>query len=312
MALVVITGARGFIGKHLALYLSRCGDHVVGVGHGAWVESEALVWGVSHWINGDIHSSNLQSLLKCVGTPDSIFHLAGGSSVGTAISSPHEDFVRSVATTAQLLDWIRLESPATRLVAVSSAAVYGSGHLGGIAEDLAKEPFSPYGYHKLMMEQLCRSYAATYGTRVVVARLFSVYGSYLQKQLLWDLCTKLAGGASTIELGGNGEELRDWTDVRDVVRALNLLKELASDTVPTINVGTGKSTSVCEVGKIVKNAWPIVANIVFNGKSRVGDPFSLVADNSRLRALGFEWEFPVETGVCDYVEWYLRQASTIT
>ena len=96
-------------------------------------------------------------------------------------------------------------------------------------------PFSAYGYHKLMMEQLCRCYATTYGTRVAVTRLFSVYGSFLQKQLLWDLCTKLASGTSTVELGGTGEELRDWTDVRDVVRALSLVKELASDAVPILN-----------------------------------------------------------------------------
>jgi UDP-glucose 4-epimerase len=308
MALVWITGARGFIGRHLAAYLSRHGDQVAGIGHGAWVESDALAWGISQWINGDIHSGNLQSLRKRLGTPDIVFHLAGGSSVGAAIASPYEDFARTVTTTAELLDWIRLESPVTRLIAVSSAAVYGAGHQNGIAEDQARVPFSPYGYHKLMMEQLCRSYAATYGTRVVVARLFSVYGSFLQKQLLWDLCTKLTSGTATVELGGTGEELRDWTDVRDVVRALSLLNELASDAAPIVNVGTGRATSVREVASMVTDAWPTTASTIFSGKSRSGDPFSLVADGSRLRVLGFEWAVPVETGIRDYVEWYLRQA----
>jgi len=242
------------------------------------------------------------------GAPDFVYHLAGGSSVGAAIASPHEDFARTVATTAELLDWIRLESPATRLIAVSSAAVYGAGHQSSIAEDQARVPFSPYGYHKLMMEQLCRSYAATYGARVAVARLFSVYGSFLQKQLLWDLCTKLASGVSTVELGGTGEELRDWTDVRDVVRALSLVKDLASDAAPVVNAGTGRASSVREVASMVTDAWPTVANTIFSGKSRAGDPFSLVADGSRLQALGFEWAVPVETGICDYVAWFLRQA----
>jgi UDP-glucose 4-epimerase len=307
MARIWITGGRGFIGRHLARHLADTGNHVVGLGHGAWPEGEASHWGVERWLNGDIQPGNLRQLMLEGGVPDFVYHLAGGSSVGAAIASPNEDFARTVATTAQLLDWIRLESPGTRLIAVSSAAVYGAGHQGRIAEDQARVPYSPYGYHKLMMEQLCRSYAATYGTRVVVARLFSVYGDFLQKQLLWDLCTKLASGASTVELGGTGEELRDWTDVRDVVRALSLVKELASDAAPILNAGTGRATSVREVALMVTDAWPTVARIAFSGKSRTGDPFSLVADASRLGALGFEWAVSLEAGIRDYVEWFLCQ-----
>lgn len=213
-----------------------------------------------------------------------------------------------MSTTTELLDWVRLETPATRVIAISSAAVYGAGHSGGISEDKANVPFSPYGYHKLMMEQLCRSYAATYGTRVAVARLFSVYGSFLQKKLLWDLCTRLSAGVSTVELGGTGEELRDWTDVRDVVRALDMVKDLSSDAVPVVNVGTGRATDVRAVATLVAQAWPVKVDIVFNGKSRAGDPFSLIADGSRLRELGFGWRIAPEAGVRDYVQWYLRQA----
>jgi len=117
MAVVWITGARGFIGRHLASHLSASGDRVAGIGHGAWAESEALVWGVSHWIAGDIHSGNLRRLCQHAGAPDIVFHLAGGASVGAAIADPHEDFMRSVTATSQLLDWIRLESPATRVMA---------------------------------------------------------------------------------------------------------------------------------------------------------------------------------------------------
>jgi len=307
--LVWITGAYGFIGRHLASYLSGCGDRIIGLGHGTWETRKALSWGVSQWVNGDIDSLNLRSLCQQVGVPDIVFHLAGGSSVGAAISSPYEDFTRTVAATAELLDWIRLDSPATRLIAISSAAVYGAGYQGGIAEDRAQVPFSPYGYHKLMMEKLCQSYASTYGIQVAVARLFSVYGSYLQKQLLWDLCTKLASGVPSVELGGTGEELRDWTEVRDVVRALSLVKELASDAAPILNVGTGRAISVREAVSIVIGAWPTKANIVFSGKSRAGDPYSLIADDSRLRALGFECEVSAEKGIHDYVEWYLGLAA---
>ena len=308
MARIWITGGRGFIGRHLARYLAHAGHHVAGLGHGAWPEAEACRWGLVRWLNGDIQPGNLRQLTLEGGAPDFVYHLAGGSSVGMAIASPHEDFARTVATTAELLDWIRLESPGTRLIAVSSAAVYGAGQQNAITEDKAGAPYSPYGYHKLMMEQLCRSYASTYGTRVAIARLFSVYGSFLRKQLLWDLCTKLATGAASVELGGTGEELRDWTDVRDVVRALTLIKELASDVAPVVNAGTGRATSVRRVAELVTYAWPTEANIAFSGKSRTGDPFSLVSDSSRLQAHGFEWKVSVETGIPEYVDWYRYQA----
>ena len=303
-----ITGAQGFIGRHLASWLARHGHTVSGIGHGLWPQSEAAAWGVHHWLNGDIHSSNLQQLLRDCGTPEYIFHLAGGSSVSAAIASPHEDFARTVATTAELLDWMRLEASKTRLVAISSAAVYGAGHRGPISEDQVQLPFSPYGYHKLMMENLCRCYAVSYGLPLVVVRLFSVYGDWLKKQLLWDLCTKLASGAHQLELGGTGEELRDWTDVRDVVRVLRLTMDIAleANTMSVINGGTGQATSVREIAAQVLACWPTPAEVEFNGRSRPGDPFSLVAESSVLRAMGFEWSIPVDRGIRDYVQWYLQ------
>jgi UDP-glucose 4-epimerase len=205
---------------------------------------------------------------------------------------------------------MRLEARTARLVAISSAAVYGAGHAGPVSEDQAPLPFSPYGYHKLMMEDLCRSYAASYGLPAVVVRLFSVYGSGLKKQLLWDLCAKMASGPHQLELGGTGEELRDWTDVRDVVRALELTMDLGveANIMPVINVGTGQATSVREIAAQVLACWPTRPEVVFNGRSRPGDPFSLVADNSILRTMGFEWSIPVDKGIRDYVQWYLKYA----
>jgi UDP-glucose 4-epimerase len=310
MAQVWITGTRGFIGRHLAAWLARQGHTVAGIGHGPWPESEAAGWGVQRWRNGGIHSSNLQQLLRDAGTPDYIFHLAGGSSVGAAIAHPYEDFARTVAPTAELLEWMRLESRTSKLVTASSAAVYGAGHAGPIREDQARLPFSPYGYHKLMMENLCQSYAVSYGLSVTVVRLFSVYGSWLKKQLLWDICTKLASGTRQLVLGGTGEELRDWTDIRDVVRALELAMGLAfdSDVMLIFNAGSGQGTSVCRIAAMVLESWPAAAKVMFNGKARPGDPCSLVADGRFLQTKGFAWNIPVNCGIRDYVQWYLQSS----
>jgi UDP-glucose 4-epimerase len=310
MAQVWITGARGFIGRHLASWLSRQGHTVVGIGHGPWPPAEAQAWGVRCWLNGGIHASNLQQLLRDGGPPDYLFHLAGGSSVGASIASPYEDFARTVATTAELLEWMRIGARNARLVSVSSAAVYGAGHTGPIREQQALLPSSPYGYHKLMMEKLCLSYAETYGLSVVVVRLFSVYGSWLKKQVLWDMCSSLASGTRQLVLGGTGEELRDWTDIRDVVRALEFAMELASDpdAMAIFNVGSGQGTSVSRIAAMVLESWPAAAKVVFNGKARPGNPCNLVADGWFLQTKGFAWSVPVHSGVRDYVRWYLQSS----
>lgn len=306
MAQIWITGAHGFIGRYLARWMAERGHRVAGVGHGAWPEAEAAHWGVSFWLNGDISASNLGQMRQALGLPDVIFHLAGGSSVGAAIANPHEDFTRTVVTTAELLEWLRQYSPATRLVAVSSAAVYGAAHSGPIAEDARLTPFSPYGAHKLIMEELCRSYAVNFGLQVALPRLFSVYGPELKKQLLWDLCCKFAAGGR-VELGGTGDELRDWTNIQDVVRAIEQVAGLANDAAPVLNIATGVATPIREIASIVAMQWEGAAatgRIFFNGRSRTGDPLSLVANVDRMRAHNIECKTPVGSGIAAYVEWY--------
>src|SRR3954468_18229703 len=96
MSAVWVTGARGFIGRHLSRKLADQGATVVGLGHGAWPPSEAAHWGVSSWVNGSVTGSNLNALARAGGAPTSVFHLAGGSSVAAAIANPREDFSRTV------------------------------------------------------------------------------------------------------------------------------------------------------------------------------------------------------------------------
>jgi UDP-glucose 4-epimerase len=302
---VWITGARGFIGRHLARLLAERGHEVCGLGHGLWAEAEARGGGIVRWRNGVGRFDNLEAYAReRPRAPDVIFHLAGGASVGAAISGPLEDFDRTVQSTAELLEWVRQESPKTRVIAISSAAVYGAAGAGQLSEQTPCQPCSPYGFHKLMAEQLCRSYRESYGVRASAARLFSVYGPGLKKQLLWDLCTRLAAGEAGVQLGGSGAELRDWTDVRDVVRALALMAECAADLPSPLNVGSGAGTPVRRIAELICAAWPDAARVSFSGRSRPGDPFSLVADATRLAALGFDWTISVDTGIGDYVRWF--------
>ena len=299
-----VTGARGFIGRHLARELAGAGHAVHGIGHGAVEEDECKRLGLQSWINGEIEAANLDALAASHGLPSAVFHLAGGSSVGLAITHPLEDFNRTVASTARLLEWLRVHSPQSRLIAASSAAVYGSGHPGPIPETAALTPMSPYGQHKLMMEQLCRSYALSYGIVSTVVRLFSVYGEGLRKQLLWDICSRLQQDSRELVLGGTGEEIRDWCDVRDVVRLLAMVAQLPQgEPFRLINGGSGEALRVSEVASLLTGHWGKVS-VRFSGNVRAGDPFSLLADDAALRATGFAWHVRPARGIADYVRWF--------
>lgn len=304
MTMIWVTGGKGFIGHHLARHLAAEGNPVAGIGHGIWPGIEAEPWGMKYWVNGDVDVGNLEALRRLTGDPGVIFHLAGGSSVSTSLQNPFEDFSRTVGGTARLLDWVRTSVPEVKLVAASSAAVYGAQFAKPILEGAATRPYSPYGHHKLMMEQLCRSYSENYGLRCTIVRLFSVYGPGLRKQLLWDLCTRLAVGVSPIVLGGTGSEVRDWTEVDDVVRLLELAAGLPGLPGETVDGGSGVGTTVAEIARCLSDAWGSSTGIEFSGVKRPGDPYSLVADSSTLAALDFRWQIPVAHGIARYVDWF--------
>ena len=155
------------------------------------------------------------------------------------------------------------------------------------------------------MEQLCRSYAATFGIRSTVVRLFSVFGAHLRKQLLWDLCSRLHRGERTLVLGGTGAEIRDWTDVRDVARFLVKINDWPqSKPFDIINGGSGIGTSVAEIAESLTKNWGGDSVVKFSGAVRAGDPFSLVADPTFVHAAGFIWEIPLAQGISDYVGWF--------
>jgi len=300
-----ITGGKGFIGRHLAQQASWDGNRVYGIGHGVWPAEEAKKWGYTNWSNGEIEATNLSQLAHTSGLPDFVYHLAGGSSVGASLQNPHEDFFRTVESTSRLLEWLRLNAPEARVISVSSAAVYGAGHLGPIPEDTHVTPYSPYGSHKAMMEILCKSYAENFGLQIAIVRLFSVYGAGLEKQLIWDLCCKLAASKnSLVMLSGTGGELRDWLHVTDAASVLNLARSHCDVSCPVINGGTGFSTPIRQIAEMVCEAWGGKVSVEFNGIARKGDPASLVADCTKSSQLGFRPQVMLADGIREAVKWY--------
>jgi UDP-glucose 4-epimerase len=304
MTITWITGARGFIGQYLSRYLAKQGDHVFGLGHGAYPPEISTKFGIIRWINGEIDATNLRQLLDVSGYPSTIYHLAGGSSVGLSIQTPTEDFRRSVVSTAALLDWIRTTTPETRLVVSSSAAIYGDTKIDPIPEEGTYIPYSPYGFHKRASELLCESYTQNFGLNIAIVRLFSIYGPGLCKQLLWDLCCRLKEAPDVLNLQGTGREIRDWLYVEDAVNILVAAGQSSLDVPLILNGGTGIGTSVKSVTDLLCKHLHLSPQITFSGQQKAGDPFSLVADISKLQALNIPIQYSLTTGLEKYANWF--------
>ena len=273
-----ITGGRGFIGRHLARELSGRGRTVHALGHGAWLEDERQACGVSGWLNASVTAASLDALGARFGVPGVVYHLAGGASVGASLAAPREDFSRTVEATSELVEWIRTRAPEVPVVAVSSAAVYGDAWSTPIPVTAAPSPHSPYGAHKTAMESLLVGHARSFGLRVAIVRLFSVYGPGLEKQLIWDLCCRLAAGGDTLSLGGCGDEQRDFLYVADAVSMLAAAESAANREPAIFNGGTGRACTVRELAETLTRLWPARVALQFDGVRRPGDPRNLVAD----------------------------------
>lgn len=303
---ILVTGAFGSIGRNLSKYLSKQGYNVYGLGHGSWTKSEYESFGITDFVNADISIRNLSQFKKKFIDFCYIYHLAGGSSVGISIEDPYQDFFKTVVSTEEVLEWVRRESRETKIVVISSAAVYGSGHIGEISESAVLKPSSPYGYHKMMMENLCRSYGDNYNISSVIVRLFSVYGEEHRKQLIWDICCRLENKESDLLLHGTGRELRDWTEISDVVRLLEKSSELSSPNTPIINGGSGKGVSILEIAKRLISITNSSTQVRFSGKTRIGDPISLISTPASIKKVKFDWKISLDQGLINYSNWFKR------
>ena len=295
----LVTGAYGFIGRHIARRLATAGWHVSGLGHGAWSRDQWRQWGLADWHTADI---TLESLITYGRDPALIVHCAGSALVGFSVSHPYQDYLRTTHTTAAVLEYVRIYAAQAAVVLMSSAAVYGPAQGFPIGEAAPLRPISPYGVHKRMAEELCQSYARQYEVRAAVVRFFSVYGPGLRKQLLWDACNGLARGEG--EFGGTGAERRDWLHVDDGASLVVTAAEHASSSCPIVNGGSGSSPTVREVLEHLAERVDKAGSVRFSGAVRPGDPNRYEADISLARSWGWRPTVDWRSGVDAFASWF--------
>lgn len=232
----LITGATGFVGPHLVAHLTSEGDHVTGIGH---TDGPDL-------LDGDAWNDLVGSA-----APDVIYHLAGFSDVGASWKSPRTAFRLNAEGTMSVLEAARMNR-VKRVVLVSSADVYGIASPASLplTETAPIQPRSPYGASKQAAEALAQQYHRGWGLDVVVVRPFNHIGpgqspNFFAPAIASKIASAELAGGGTVTHGDLSPE-RDFTDVRDVVRAYRLIAT-AGRSGATYNVCTGKAVAMSSI-----------------------------------------------------------------
>lgn len=304
---VLVCGAAGFMGRNVCEMLTRRGIVPIGIGRGTLSAQDQQFLGLMAWHSADVTLDSLHTVLQGE-EPSAIIHCAGTGSVGAVYKAPHDAYISSVGSTAAILEFVRTQCrQRTRVVYVSSSAVYGSCEEGDSTESTRCQPVSPYGFLKLAGEDLCRAYSQSFGVRVAVIRPFSVYGNGLRKQLLWDAMNKLI--ANDYSFLGTGCELRDWIHVDDVS---SLLCDVATDlSLPDFDVFNASHAQ-----KSVRDILELLASAAdrpqlqpaFTGAAHTGNPQRLTGSSEHAhKVLGWSPSVALEQGLSAYVQWFHQQ-----
>jgi GDP-4-dehydro-6-deoxy-D-mannose reductase len=294
----LITGASGFAGRHLRAACEEAGDEVVPASREDGV---------------DLLDAGAARELVARTRPDAVYHLAARAHVGESWGDPAGFLRDNLALTVNVLEAVRLEAPGAVVVAVGSGEVYGPPARLPVAEDAPLNPQNPYAVSKASADLLAGFYADGHGLRVIRARPFNHAGP--GQEPIYAIASfarqvALGEGDPLVVTTGNPDTRRDYTDVRDVVRAYRLLAEHAEPGI--YNVCSGVSASAGElVGALARQAGRQVDHRIDRSLVRAHEVQEVRGSSERLRAAtGWQPEIPLERTLGDTVEWWRAKTAS--
>jgi UDP-glucose-4-epimerase GalE len=313
---VIVTGASGYIGGHVALKLKDAGHSVIGIDRRACPKHLEDVY--SKFICDDF--AGRTSLGAIVQTqPNAIVHCAGTSLVGPSVKDPAEYYNNNVVKTIELLDLVRNALPRCRVIFSSSASVYGTPIMNPCHEVDPREPISPYGESKLMIEMVMESYHQAYGLDYVAFRYFNACGAdsqcrHGQEPGATHISARvLESLRDDTEFTLNGTDyptddgtcVRDYVHVEDIARAhVDALNRLVNS--GCYNLGTANGTSNQQIidaaERITGRKLKLTA-----GPQRAGDPAVLTASPEKFNRakINQKW-FALDDMIAHAWAWYNR------
>jgi UDP-glucose-4-epimerase GalE len=296
---ILVTGGAGFVGSHVCKALAKAGYRPIAFdnlerGH-AW----AVKWGPFEY--GDLRDEGDIRRAFEARTPSAVIHLAAYTYVAESVIDPSRYYENNIGGTAKLLAACAAFG-CRRIVLSSSSATYGIPAQLPLVEETVQRPVNPYGYTKLVAEQLLKDVKAAHGIEHVSLRHFNAAGADPEGELgeahepethLIPLVLFAAiGRQPSVKIFGGDYPTRDGTCIRDYVHVSDLadahvaaLEWLASSRPSTtFNLGTGRGFSVAEVVQASEKLTgrPIRVEIC---PARTGDPPTLIADSTKAREL---------------------------
>jgi len=308
---ILITGGAGFIGSNIVDGYLADGHEVVVVDDLS-AGSPANVSRRARFHQVDVRSAALDAVFAAE-RPEIVSHHAAQVSVRRSVEEPIVDAEINVLGSLNLLETARRHGVRRVIFASTGGAIYGEVD-GGIAADEGHpcRPRSPYAISKLAVEYYLENYRMG-GLETVVLRYANVYGPrqdpHGEAGVIAIFIQRVLAGLTPV-IYGDGEQVRDFVYVGDVVRA-----NLAALTVPTdgptvMNIGTGRGTSVNALWRAMATiAQPSVGP--YHEPARAGDILRSVLDPARARAvLGWQPEVTLEDGLRRTWEWFVANADT--
>lgn len=306
---VLITGAGGFVGKHLIEAISAQTDYEIFATALDEKEASNIDLPEDHITLIDITDKNkVQDLFEKV-KPQQIYHLAAQSSVGLSWKIPAVTLRVNIEGTLNILEAMRCQDlSGNKILLIGSAEQYGKVTAADlpIGEEQGVVAGNPYAISKIAQEQLAAIYKDAYGLNVCIVRAFNHIGTGQRPDFV---ISDWAHQIVEIERGekepklfvGNIKVRRDFTDVRDIVRAYMLIME-KGESGQIYNVGSGKSISLEELlsTMISLSGRQDITVEVDPAKVRAADIEDLVSDNRKLiETTGWQKTIPLEQTLTD-------------
>ena len=307
----LVTGAGGFIGSHLVEALVGRGHRVTALVHyngrsdpGLLTELDSECLNSVEVVSGDVRDPFL--LRRAVRGCDCVFHLAALVGVPYSFLAPTEYVTVNVLGTAHLLQAC-LDEGVGRVVHVSTSEVYGSARRLPVDEEHPLQGQSPYAASKIGGEKLAEAFYRSFGCPVVVVRPFNTFGPRQSaRAIIPTVITQVLGGAS-VRLGAL-DPIRDFTFVSDTVAGLMAVGLAEGVAGTTVNIGSGRGTTVAEIVALVTRAVGAGTVQVTPDATRLRPAASevtrLVADSSLARRLcGWQPATSLEDGLAATIGW---------
>jgi GDP-4-dehydro-6-deoxy-D-mannose reductase len=287
----LITGASGFAGRHLVAACQADGDEVI----------EAPPSRVA-----DLRDAEAAVGLVAAARPDVVYHLAAQAHVGRSWEDPGSTLQGNLAMTLNMLEAVRAEAPSAVFLLVGSSEEYGPPLEVPMTEDELLRPANPYAVSKASSDLLGGLYAGAHGLRVVRARAFNHAGPGQEPiYAIASFARQVALGGDPVRVViGNADTRRDYTDVRDVVRAYRMLAAYGEPGI--FNICSGVSHSAREVvATLGRVAGVEVVHEVDPARVRPNEVMEVRGSFARLHeATGWEPSILFEQTLLDTVSYW--------